>query len=97
MSHFPYIGSDIQTQVELGIPGRRASDEIEWVDKRNNEPRQSSLIEAQTLMFSSEYIGENPRTHPLFWLNSVALSQLDSAEKTSSQQLSGQAVCSSFR
>jgi hypothetical protein len=39
-----------------------------WMDgkdgKRNNEPRQSSLIKAQILMYSSQYICENPRTHP---------------------------------
>jgi hypothetical protein len=29
------------------------------------------LIKAQSLMFSSEYIGENPRTHSLLCLDSV--------------------------
>jgi hypothetical protein len=33
-------------------------------DKRNNEPRQSSLIKAQSLMYSKEYIWENPMTYP---------------------------------
>jgi hypothetical protein len=51
---------------ELDTPRGRDGDRIEWIEERNNEPRQSSLIKAESLMFSSEYIGENPRTHSLF-------------------------------
>jgi hypothetical protein len=43
--------------------------ELGWADERNNEPRQSSLIKAQILIFQlCVYIGKPQNPIPLFQL-----------------------------
>ena len=76
---------------KLGMDGKDS--------ERNNEPRQSSLIKAQILMCSFQYVTENPRTHAfvsfvcvllLFQLNWVAKSILQQLRGwTGSSQVSG--------
>lgn len=61
--------------------------ELGWADKRNNEPRKGFMIKAQILIYSSEYIWENPRNFPLFQLGSVVSTRLSCKVVSSATQL----------
>jgi hypothetical protein len=77
---------------KLGMDGKDS--------ERNNEPRQSSLIKVQILMYDTEHKGgggENPRTHPFVWLSSVAcFSWIELQSRLFSSSAGGQASGSQF-
>ena len=54
---------------KLGMDGKDS--------KRNNKPRQSSLIKAQSLMYGTGYIWENPKSHPFVSAEFCCLFHLD--------------------
>ena len=81
-SVFPYQVSESsatcsqkQTQVTGFLKGKLGIDGND--SKRNNKPRQSSLIKAQSLMYGTGYIWENPKSHPFVSAEFCCLFHLD--------------------
>jgi hypothetical protein len=66
---------------KLGIDGKDS--------KKNNEPRQSSLIKARILMYSSEFIWQNSRAHPFVMGSAACFSWIELQSRLFSSSVGG--------